>query len=112
MTSKCNEEEIWIPPFTEVAVKHLSHIIFKNEDLYRLFLQSIPVGEHLSVDYRNKSASNIGYLRNDQKWVSQYDGALLVFNNDSKIASWQFTKSSGFEQVKMLLQAVASHART
>ena len=120
--SKCNEDEIQIPLFTEVAVKHLPSddtlcqcfvtSFLKYEDLYRSFLQSIPVGEHLSVDHKYKIASNIGYLRNDQKWVSQYDSAFMVFNKDGKIVSWQFTKSSGFEQVKLLLQAVANRART
>ena len=46
-------------------------------------------------------------MRSDHKWVSQYDGAFIIFNREGKIVSWQYTKSSGFDQVHVLLQAVA-----
>ena len=82
----------------------------KNENLYRSYLQSIPVGSYLSVDHTYKIAANVGYLRSDQKWVSQYDGVFIVFNSDGRIVSWQFTKSGSFNEVRPILVALADRS--
>ena len=71
----------------------------------------MPVGEYLSVDHTYKIASSVGYLRNDHKWVSQYDSSFIVFNKEGKIVSWQYTKSGSFDQVKLLLEALENPSR-
>ena len=116
------QDQFDIAPFTEVYAKYLSSddslcqcfvtSFLSNENKYRFHVQSMPVGECLSVDHTYKVASNIGYLRGDRKWVSQYDGAFIVFNKDGKIVSWQYTKSGSFKEVKPILEALADRGIT
>ena len=114
-------EQFQILPFAEGGKQYLPSddtlcqcfvtLFLKNEHLYRSYLQSMPVGEYLSADHTYKIAFNVGYLRNDHKWVSRYDSAFIVFNKKGKIVSWQYTKSGSFDQVKLLLEALENHSR-
>ncbi len=109
-----------ILPFTETCTQYLpsDDVIcqcfvtpfLKNENLYRSYLQSMPVGSCLSVDHTYKIAANVGYLQSDQKWVSQYDGVFIVFNSDGRIVSWKFTKSGSFNEVRPILVALADRS--
>ncbi len=111
-----------ISPYTEQYAKYLPSddticqcfvtAFLKNENLYRSNLQLISAGDILSVDHTYKIASNVGYLRSYQKWISQYDAVFLVFNKDGKIISWQFTKSGSYKEVKPILEAVANRNKT
>ena len=66
----------------------------------------------MSVDHTYKVASNVGYLRCDEKWVCQYDGAFIVFNKEGQVVSWQYTKSGCLEEVKSILEALAARSVT
>jgi len=57
----------------------------------------------ISCDHTFKVASNIGYLREDNKWVRQYSAVFLVLNNEGKVLSWQFTNSTCFSYIQKLL---------
>ena len=48
-----------------------------HEDLYLQEMASIPIGESISFDHTFKIASNIGYVREDKKWISEYDSVFL-----------------------------------
>ena len=63
----------------------------------------ISVGESISFDHTFKVATNIGYLREDGKWISQYDG-LFVLNRNGQVLTWQLTRGTSFAHVKTLLQ--------
>lgn len=75
----------------------------EDEMDYLQSIQSVDTGDSLSIDHTFKIATNIGYLRRDGKWVSQYDSVFFVMNLKGKIVSWQFTKGTSFEQVESLL---------
>ena len=72
----------------------------ENEQYFKREIQCVDTGEELSFDHTFKIATNIGFLRDDNKWVCQYDSVFLVFNAQGKIISWQFTKGTGFDHVK------------
>lgn len=59
----------------------------ENEQYFKREIQSVDTGEELSFDHTFKIASNIGFLRDDNKWVCQYDSVFLVFNIQGKILS-------------------------
>ena len=80
---------------------------FMDKELdYKREVQSIDTGEELSFDHTFKVATNIGFLRADNKWVCQYDSVFIVFNANGKILTWQFTKGTGFDNVKSILQHI------
>lgn len=57
----------------------------------------------ISCDHTFKVASNIGYLREDKKWIRQYSAVFFVLNNDGKVISWQFTNGTSFTEIQTLL---------
>lgn len=57
-------------------------MFLENEQLYLQEMSNIAIGESLSFDHTFKVAANIGYLRQDGKWVNEYDGLFLVLNSD------------------------------
>lgn len=64
----------------------------------------ISVGESISFDHTFKVATTIGYLREDGKWISQYDGLFIVLNRNGQVLTWQLTRGTSFAHVKTLLQ--------
>ncbi len=66
----------------------------------------IPLDESISFDHTFKVASNIGYLREDGKWICEYDGLFIVLNKDGKVLSWQLTKGTSFAHIQDLLQDI------
>ena len=71
---------------------------FLNHEKYYLKeMTCIPVSETISFDHTFKVAMNIGYLREDSKWISQYDG---LFIGNGQVS----TKGTSFAHVKSLLQ--------
>lgn len=62
-------------------------------------MEAIPLGTSISFDHTFKVASNIGYLREDKKWINVYDSLFLVLNEQGKIISWQLTTGTSFEEL-------------
>lgn len=60
----------------------------------------------ISFDHTFKVASNIGYLRSDGKWITQYNSVFIVMNEHGEVMAWQFTKSTSMDEVKELLIGV------
>ena len=73
-------------------------------------MEAIPIGTSISFDHTFKVASNIGYLREDKKWINVYDSLFLVLNDQGKIVSWQLTKGTSFQEVVALLQNLGSRS--
>lgn len=95
----------YLPSDDTISKCFLSKFI-EDECAYISEIQSIIPGEVLSIDHTFKVASNIGYVRDDHRWVCQYNSAFIVFNGDGKIVTWQFTKGTGFEHIKSLLENI------
>ena len=45
----------------------------------------MPIGETISFHHTYKVATNIGYLREDKKWITEYDRLFLVHNGNRQI---------------------------
>ena len=76
----------------------------KEEQVYLQDMVMINVGDTISFDHTFKVATNIGYLREDNVWVPQYDSLFLVMNGVGKIVTWQFTKGTYFTLVEQVLR--------
>lgn len=77
---------------------------FRNELLYKRELTAISVGSAISFDHTFKIAANIGYTREDGKWIKQYDALFVVMNGDGKIVTWQLTRGTAFSEINTILQ--------
>ena len=98
-------------PSNDVLSKCFLTRFLQHEELYLHEMEAIPVTESISFDHTFKIASNIGYLREDKKWISQYDSVFLVLNKDGKVLTWQLTKGTSFDQITTVLQGVAQRAQ-
>ena len=65
-----------------------------HEDLYLQEMASIPIGKSISFDHTFKIASNIDYVREDKKWISEYDSVFFVLNDKGQELTWQLTKGT------------------
>lgn len=70
----------------------------KNERFYTKHMLDLKVTHCLRLDYTFKVASNIGYLRQDGKWITQY-GSVLVVLNEGQAVAWQLTNSTSLDEV-------------
>lgn len=82
-----------------------------SEQKYLYEIEKIRTGSTLSFDHTFKVASNIGYRRIDNVWVTQYDSLFIVMTEEGKIVKWQFTKGTSFEQVRTVLEDLKSLAQ-
>lgn len=48
---------------------------------YFCHMSTIGTDDYISIDHTFKVAANIGYLRADSKWVTQYNSLLIVLNH-------------------------------
>jgi len=61
-------------------------------------------GDTISFDHTFKVAANIGYLREDEKWINEYDSLLFILNKDGKVVTWQLNKRNIYYAIRMPLQ--------
>ena len=98
-------------PSNDVLSKCFIAGFLQNEEHYLNEMITILVTDSISFDHTFKVASNIGYLREDKKWISVYDSLMLVLNGDGKVLSWQLTKGTSFVEISSLLQDIARRAQ-
>ena len=94
----CDYKEFSASPMSQTPsndIKLLSKYFIagflQNEKFYLNEMIAIPVTESISFDHTFKVAANIGYLREDKKWISVYDSLMIVLNGDGKVLSLQLT---------------------
>ena len=112
----CNYDEFLTSPMSQTPSNDILSKCFiagflQNEELYLNEMIAIPISESISFDHTFKVASNIGYLREDKKWISVYDSLMLVLNGDGKVLTWQLTKGTSFSEITSLLQDIARRAQ-
>lgn len=101
--------DFWASPLSQTPSDYILKQCFlamflRNEQIYLRELISIKSGSSISFDHTFKVAANIGYVREDGKWVPQYDSLFLVMNEDGKIVTWQLTMGTSFSQIQVLLK--------
>ena len=75
----------------------------QNEDIYTAHMMNLSITKSIRLDHTFKVASNIGYLRPDGRWVTQYGSVLMVLNEEGEVVTWQFTNSTSIDEVQPLL---------
>ena len=78
----------------------------ENEHFYKLEMLKVEVKHCLRLDHTFKVALNIGFLRSDGKWITQYGSVFLVLNDEGQVLTWQLTNSTSFDEVMPLLTAL------
>ena len=76
----------------------------RDEHLYLREMMSINIGDTISFDHTFKVAANIGFLREDNVWIPQYDSLFIVLNKLGKIVTWKLTNGTRFAQTEQLLR--------
>ena len=60
---------------------------------------NLSIRKSICLDHTFKVASNIGYLRPDGRWVTQYGSVFIVLNEEGEVVTWQFTNSTSIDEV-------------
>lgn len=97
-------------PSNDLLAKCFLAGFMKEEDLYLKEILSTDTTNTLSFDHTFKVASNIGFLREDNVWVTQYDSLFIVMNNKGQVVTWQLTKGTSFGQIEHLLSELSHRA--
>ena len=66
-------------------------------------MMQLKVNRCIRLDHTFKVASNIGYLRSDGRWVTQYGSVLVALNEKGQAVTWQLTNSTTLDEVSKLL---------
>lgn len=93
-------------PSNDIIGKCFISEFLMNEHKYTSVMSRITTTGMISFDHTFKVAANIGYLRSDGKWVTQYNSVFIVMNQAGQVMGWQFTKSTAMDEVKELLISV------
>ena len=72
-------------PSNDVLAKCFLTGFLQHEHVYLHEMACITVDDTISFDHTFKVAANIGYLREDKKWINEYDSLLLVLNKHGKV---------------------------
>lgn len=91
-------------PSNDIISKAFLVTFLENEQLYLREMMNIPIEEAISFDHTFKVAANIGYLREDGRWITKYNGLFLVLNNNVQVLTWQLTKGTSFADTEVVLK--------
>ena len=101
--------DFWSSPYSNVPSNDLISKCFLgrfllDEKVYVREMLEIPSGDSISFDHTFKVAANIGFNREDGRWIQQYDSLFLVMSDSGKVVAWQLTKGTGFAQIEVILR--------
>ena len=92
-------------PSNDILSKAFLANFLENEQLYLSEMINIPIEEAISFDHTFKVAANIGYLREDCKWITEYNGLFIVLNsNNGQVLTWQLTKGTSSAEIENVLK--------
>ena len=91
-------------PSNDLISKCFLARFLQDEQVYLKEMMAVPTGETISFDHTFKVAANIGFYREDGKWIYQYDSLFIVMNGNGQVITWQLTKGTAFSQVATLLK--------
>lgn len=97
------DTELAKSPSNNILSKSFLAGFLKEEDLYLREITSIDITNTISFDHTFKVTANIGFLREDNVWVPQYDSVFMVMNSKGQVITWQLTKGTSFVQIEPLL---------
>lgn len=103
-TFAIDEGPLYTIPSNDAIAQCFLKDFMEKETYYTSEMAHLSSDVWLSCDHTFKVASNIGYLREDKKWIRQYNAVFFVLNNEGKVISWQFTSGTSFAEIEMLLK--------
>ena len=89
-------------PSNDILNKCFLAEFFLSEGKYNHAMSQLVAKDVISLDHTFKVAANIGYLRSDGKWVTQYNSVMIILNESGLVLGWQFTKTTSLDEVKDL----------
>lgn len=89
-------------PSNDILSKCFLAEYFLNQGRYNHVMSQITAQDIITFDHTFKVAANIGYLRSDGKWVTQYNSVMIVMNEAGLVTGWQFTKTTSLNEVTQL----------
>ena len=78
----------------------------ENKRFYFYDMASLSTMQYISIDHTFKVAANVGYLRPDGRWITEYDSLFIVLNNIGQVIAWQFTQTTSTDECKDHLSAL------
>ena len=72
-------------PSNDILSKCFLAEFFLNQGRYDHAMSQILAKEMITFDHTFKVAANIGYLRSDGRWVTQYNSVLIIMNEDGLV---------------------------
>ena len=75
----------------------------ENKWVYFSQMSSLSTSMYISIDHTFKVTANLGYLRPDGKWITQYNSLFIVLNHMGQVIAWQFTKTTSIDECEDLL---------
>ena len=95
-------------PSNDVICKCFIAHFLEYRRIYDLQMQQLTANSYISFDHTFKIASNIGFQRADNRWITQYNSVFFVMNEIGQIIAWQLVRTTSMDEVKALLSNLAA----
>ena len=93
-------------PSNDILAKcFLAHFLQRKDD-YERHMSSLTANTLISFDHTFKVASNIGFIRGDGRWITQYKSIFFVLNEVGQVLTWQLTSTTSLDEVKPVLECL------
>lgn len=93
-------------PSNDLICNCFLKIFAENRRIYFQDMASLSTINYITIDHTFKVAANVGYLRPDGRWITQYNSLFIVLNNIGQVIAWQFTKTTSLDECIDLLSAL------
>ena len=99
-------------PSNDVICKCFIAHYLEHRKLYDSSMQMLTANSYISFDHTFKVASNIGFQRADNRWITQYNSVFFVMNEIGQVIAWQLAKSTSIDEVELLLNRLTARLTT
>ena len=99
-------------PSNDVICKCFIAHYLEHRKLYDSSMQMLTANSYISFDHTFKVASNIGFQRADNRWITQYNSVFFVMNKIGQVIAWQLAKSTSIDEVELLLNRLTARLTT
>ena len=99
-------------PSNDLICKCFLKSFGENKHFYFKAMASLSTVKYISIDHTFKVAANLGYLRPDGRWITQYNSLFIVLNDIGQVLAWQLTKTSSIDECTQLLSELKQRLLT
>lgn len=98
-------------PSNDILAKCFLVYFQQFKHAYEEKMASLTATKLISFDHTFKVASNIGYVRFDGRWVTQYGSVFFVMNEAGQVLTWQLTCSTSLDEAQPVLDSLSMRFR-